>query len=444
MASPKGTDLSDIARKLSRLPKAGDLARVATQQVLARAERFDMFTSEDSGFTERVAQEAEVEQKELPQLFTKALAALENGPKSQQEANLAGALLALGIQGRLEAAGSPEALRSVIDGFIDQLDWLSATSTFSPYLALTSILEPQLREDFWKAVASSFSRDAQAAADGEAVNEAGKHLLLLSRASSLSHMPELLKPNVSDSLKADLESGELKRVALAALAGVDDLDVDRSSIPGIEDTVSSRATAAARAPKLDGLLEPRQWGLIATTLAAITGVLLVRWLLKLGARYLLGLRHEGSINLRPTTLVVDGELHLLGKVVREQHATRSLNALEYATVENRFRYLHLIIGAAALVIGAALGINFLVEGAVASYPPLALFGVAVIASGILLDVALELLIPNKQGVSTLTLDFGKRQVFRLRKVERKKALQFVDEVENLLPGPRKTKSSSSK
>jgi len=166
----------------------------------------------------------------------------------------------------------------------------------------------------------------------------------------------------------------------------------------------------------------------------------VRWLLKLGARYLLGLKNEGSINLRPTTIVIDGELRLLGKVVREQHATRALNTLRTATLDHRFRYLHLLIGAIALVLGAAFGINFLVEGALASYPPLALFGAAVIGGGILLDVLLELVIPNKKGVSTLTLDFGRRQVFRLSGVERKDAMQFIDEVEKLLPIPRKAKS----
>jgi hypothetical protein len=96
----------------------------------------------------------------------------------------------------------------------------------------------------------------------------------------------------------------------------------------------------------------------------------------------------------------------------------------------------MLVGALAMVIGAALGVNFLVEGACAGYPPLALFGLAVIGGGILLDVLLEVLVPNRKGVCSVALDFGPRRTFQLRGVDRKAAERFVEEVARLVPPPR--------
>ena len=235
----------------------------------------------------------------------------------------------------------------------------------------------------------------------------------------------------------DIKENALKRVAIAALAGVDDAEAASHAPPGIERSAGPRAASAARAPKLAGELYGAAWGLVVRLLAAVTGILLLKWLFGLLSRYVLGLKRTGTVTLTASTVTVEHELHLLGRTVREGTTSYALRSLRSGGVERRFRYLHLLVGALALVIGAGFGINFLVEGACSSYPPLALLGVAIIGGGILLDVLLEVLVPNKKGVCTVSLDFGRRKHVRLQGVKQELADQFAKELELLVPQPKK-------
>lgn len=437
MALPSASDLRNAVAELREIPKSQDLARVATQLFLERIELFTCVCGVGEDFVDKVSTEAGLELDELSELGEEALESLAEGREDAGSATLASAFLALGIQGRLEAARSPEARRQVVRGFVEHLDWLEASSALAPYRALSAILEPVVATDFWRAVATTLVEAARAEPPEDPTADAQRQMLLLVRASALARAPEDLWPDLREKLASELEPSELRRIALAALTGP---EVTGGGPP---ESGAAREPSGARdsraGPILSGALEGRPWSGWARFLAAITGILLIRWLLRLGARYLLGLRREATVSLTPTTLTVDGQTQLLGRRIRERHTTRALQLLAGVAIERRFRYLHLLIGALGLVLGLTLGVNFLVEGACAGYPPLALFGLTIIGGGILLDVLLEVLVPNRQGVVTLVIDLGHKRVFRIRGVDRKAAQRFVDEASQLIPPPKKRK-----
>ena len=416
--------------ELRELPMSHELARAVAMVVLERAEPPRSTWGIGEGHVARALQDAGIDPGSLEPRQTASLEAIDRGPKDEREAALASALVALGIRARLEAAGTPEARRQVIEGFIDKLDWIEASSPLAPYSALAAALGESLGSVFWKTVVSTLGRDARA---DRSAGSSRPGFLLVTRASALAHAPAAMRPQLTASVLSQVTHDTLRRVALAALAG-DGGAPGGASEP--DEPTERRDSGAPRSPRLEGHLVGRSWGLLPRLIAAVTGVLLLRWLIRLAGRFLLGLRHEGSIELKPQSIILDGTLRLLGRTIREEHAAHPLATLREASIARRFRYLHMLVGALALVIGAALGVNFLVEGACAGYPPLALFGLAVIGGGILLDVLLEVLVPNRKGVCSVALDFGPRRTFQLRGVDRKAAERFVEEVARLVPPPR--------
>lgn len=438
MAVPESEELARVIEEVGDHVHGAKLSEIATRVLLDRAEGLGEHLDTDPGLAEKLAKESKLEREERLLDGADPFEELQRGPTSTKRAALLGALLARGIAIQLEEAKDESATKDAVSGLLERLDWLEATTALSPYETLTAILESHTAEVFWRTVAQDLVHTSRQSQPESPNVVARQQYGLLARASALTHAPKKVKRTLATNVLADLESSVLKRVALAAIAGVDDTE-NRANKSEHEqrEVVGARAASAARIPELKGELERRPWSGTARLLAAVTGVLLIRWLYRLGARYLMGWRREASIKVTVNTVTVEEKVHLLGRVIREGTTTHSLRSLRNGAVERRFRYLHLLVGALGLVLLMTVGVNFLVEGACSGYSPLALFGLAIIGGGILLDVLLEVLIPGKKSVSTVTLDFGRRKLVRLRHIDKALATSFIAKLERLVPAPKK-------
>ncbi len=160
-------------------------------------------------------------------------------------------------------------------------------------------------------------------------------------------------------------------------------------------------------------------------LSILTGFFLLRGLVSLVLRYGFVLRRYVTITVEGSSLVLDTEWLILGKPFRQ---TRTIAPIPHAVrLENRQRYIHLLIGFGALAVGTWLGIQWFVDGLRAGYPYLALVGAIVICLGIGVDLFLYMLVPAGKGRSRLVLAMGP-WTMRVCGVEHGAAQRFLDRV----------------
>ncbi len=141
-------------------------------------------------------------------------------------------------------------------------------------------------------------------------------------------------------------------------------------------------------------------------LAVITGVALVRGILTLAARYLLGVRSKATVRLEGRALSLDVRWSIAGRIVRESTTLVPLAGMEAVRLENRRRTVHLLVGFGCLAVGTWVGIQWLVDGLRAGFPYLALLGAGVVAAGVLLDLFAYFVIPAGSGRDHLVLALG--------------------------------------
>lgn len=437
MPLPSAEEIASAVEALADHDHGEVIAEVVARVLLEEVDEED--GGVEPGLVERLSEETELDEEARSFDSMDPFEVLEQGPSSTVSAALLGALLAKGIAKRIDGADGVKAQRALIAEMLDRLDWLEATTAIAPYLAIASTLSRSTNELFWTSVVRMLAETSRKEPPDAPKAAARQRTCLMIRASALAHAPQSVKKAVAGDVLAELQGSEVKRIALAAIAGVDDAEAaSRKETAGERGALGARAASVARAPRLVGDIEGKPWGLTARLLAAVTGVLLIRWLYRLAARYIMGLRREGTMAMRVNEITLELKVHLLGRAIRESTSTYSLRSLRVAEIERRFRYLHLLVGALALVVLVALGVNFLVEGACSGYPPLALFGLVVVGGGILLDVLLEALVPGKKGVCTITLDFGRKRLVRLRGVDRVAAEAFVKALSGLIPAPKKS------
>jgi hypothetical protein len=169
-------------------------------------------------------------------------------------------------------------------------------------------------------------------------------------------------------------------------------------------------------------------------LAVITGVALLRGVLTLAARYLLGLRSTATVRVEGRALVLDVRWSIIGRVVRESTTVAPLAGVAAARLENRRRYVHLLVGFGCLAAGTWVGIQWLVDGLRAGFPYLALLGAGVVAAGILLDLLAYFVVPESRGRSHMLLALGPWRV-RLSGVDPRAARGFLDALKAAVKEP---------
>jgi hypothetical protein len=159
-------------------------------------------------------------------------------------------------------------------------------------------------------------------------------------------------------------------------------------------------------------------------LAIVTGFTLLRGLVSLVGRFLLVWRRTAIATIDGGTLVLDVEWSALGKSFRKRRTVAPIRGVEAARLEERRRYLHLLVGFGCLAIGTWVGIQWFVDGLRAGFPQLALVGAGVVAAGIVLDWASYSFVPEGKGRHHVVLAMGPWRV-RLAGVDRGAAERFL-------------------
>jgi hypothetical protein len=162
-------------------------------------------------------------------------------------------------------------------------------------------------------------------------------------------------------------------------------------------------------------------------ISILTGFFLLRGLVSLIVRYCFVLRKYVTITVEDSSLVLDAEWSILGKRFRQVRTMAPIPQVRALRVENRQRYIYLLIGFGALAIGTWIGLQLFVDGLRAGYPYLALVGAGVVILGIAVDLFLYLFVPAGEGRSLLVVAMGP-WTMRVCGVEYDAARRFLDRV----------------
>jgi len=160
-------------------------------------------------------------------------------------------------------------------------------------------------------------------------------------------------------------------------------------------------------------------------LALVTGVALIRGVLILAGRYLLGFGSTGTVRIEGRSLVLEVRRSILGRTIRESTTVVPIAGVAAVRIEDRRRYLHLLVGFGCLAIGAWIGAQWVVDGLRAGFPHLALLGAGVVAAGVLLDLLACFVVFRGHGQSHLALILGPWRL-RLAGVEPRAAREVVE------------------
>jgi hypothetical protein len=358
-----------FARKsVSPMVAAAEAHPLAAYELLARAHRLADLVS----LTERVTGEAArarasswsfrprvVELAEAALLgrsdadtrFGNVRDVLATGGESASERALAAALYAhaLAEAPRKEA---PERAREIL--------WLAAHSAFDA----TPLLDRALGEDadaVWRAIA------------GEIKNGGG------SRAEAVVGCAALAG---SGTHAARALSTELAR--------------------GLQDPVLVRllATSDAATPeeiRLEGEMLPAPRSRFATTLLALTGILLAVHVARLVAKLALAYRVPAEVSFTESGVRVKTRTEVLGRIVREREHVVLRSGLVRVVREVRFPRAAFYAGLLALALGSYVGVRAFADGVRSASPSLLLVGIVIVGLGIAADFVLGTLLPGSRG-----------------------------------------------
>jgi hypothetical protein len=171
---------------------------------------------------------------------------------------------------------------------------------------------------------------------------------------------------------------------------------------------ASAATVSSGAEDLlvGGELLRRRAGVPSTVLRAAfhLSLLFVPWfVLRLLARFFVGFRRRGTLRLAPDGLVLRRESSILGRRMREEETSYPLAVVLAVGRVKRYRWLHLLLGLLCLVVGGSIGIVAIHDGVAGGYAPLALAGFGLLGLGVVIDLALNVLVPAARRQSIVEL-----------------------------------------
>ena len=161
-------------------------------------------------------------------------------------------------------------------------------------------------------------------------------------------------------------------------------------------------SAPARVPvpsgPLLGEMAPAPRGPLATTLLAVTGILLVTHAARLFGRVALAYKTPAEVALSDDGDVrVRWRVELLGRTLRDRDVLVPRAALGRAAREVRFSGAALYAGLLALVLGSYVGVSAFVDGVRSASPALLAAGLVIVALGLSLDFVFSCAVPGARG-----------------------------------------------
>ncbi len=154
-------------------------------------------------------------------------------------------------------------------------------------------------------------------------------------------------------------------------------------------------------------------------------LLFVPWfVLQQLARFLVGYRRQATLRLAPDGLVLRRQASILGRRMRETELHFPLTTVLGLGLVRRYRWLHLLLGLLCLVVGGSVGIIAIHDGIAGGYAPLALAGFGLLGLGVVLDLALNVLVPAARKHAQLEVRLPREDLW-IAGVEHDLAAEFV-------------------
>ncbi len=196
-------------------------------------------------------------------------------------------------------------------------------------------------------------------------------------------------------LEAEALAVEVKDPVVRALLAVsssvslaDGAPAPSGSSPSGSPPGATPGGSGARAVVAGELLStPR--GPVALVLLGVTGILAAVHLARLLARLALRYRRPAELQVTARSLVLKTHTELLGRVLREREVVIPVESLLRASREVRYPRLGLYAGLFALAVGSYFGISLLIDGVRAGSPELIGIAALLLAAGVGLDFLLE-------------------------------------------------------
>lgn len=290
-------------------------------------------------------------------------------PENDAERALAGALAAHWL------AEAPRESAADEDRLASDFLWLASHSAFDGTLLVDRALGDGAGE-FWDAIAARVKK-AETQSNG----------------SRAEVFPGLLALYASREDAARRALDKLGDIALASHLGPKTPGVAPNDTPAVG-PVAGEIEAAPRGP-------------FATTLLALTGLVLVIRGARLVARHALALRRPAELEVRPEGVRVTTKTLLLGRVLREREIVLPHANLARAIREVRYARIPFFAGLFALLAGSYVGVWLFVDGVRSASPSLLAWGLGIAAVSVAVEVVLSTVSPSVRGETRLVFETTK-------------------------------------
>ncbi|HEY4013665.1 MAG TPA: hypothetical protein VGM06_10020 [Polyangiaceae bacterium] len=341
-------------------PRLADLTAIARSQMTAAAQTRRLERRADQ--VAKLAREMGLSHDEALTPFGNALDVLARGPEGEAERALAS-----GLAGHVLAMYPPKGPDDE-SRFASDLLWLADHTHFDA----TGLVDHALGDaaaPIWDAIADRVRRIDEGGLPGR-----GEALI---GAAALAASSAPVAARRAAALAAEARDRKLARVL-------------RGGGPG-----SAKETAIACE------MAPAPRGAVATTLLALSGVLLAMHAARLFGRFALAYKRPAEIALTQDggdpALRVRWRVEMLGRTLRDRSVMIPRAGLLRAAREVRYPRPALHAGLLSLAIGSYLGLSTFVDGVRGASPSLLASGVGIVALGLALDFLLSTLWPGVRG-----------------------------------------------
>jgi hypothetical protein len=356
-----------VLDEITALKRGDDLARLVHTVAFAAAD--ERRASLADGVAE-LAGRAGLTPEDAETSFGNALRALERG--GAEAAGTATRALLSGLLARGVALSPPVGAEAQVR-VAEALLWLAAHTSADALSAIDAALGDKAA-GIWIAVAALVRKI-----------DAGS-LPLLGRPGALVGAASLRESTSSTAhLEAEALAGEVRDPVVKALLSVSSSDggpASSGATPGLGGSVGRRATVTGEL-----LSTPR--GPVALVLLGVTGILALVHVLRLVARLALRYRRPAELQVTAKSLILKTHTELLGRTLRERVVVIPVESLLRLAREVRYPRLGLYAGLFALAVGSYCGISLLIDGVRAGSPELIGIAALLLAAGVGLDFLLE-------------------------------------------------------
>ena len=148
---------------------------------------------------------------------------------------------------------------------------------------------------------------------------------------------------------------------------------------------------------MQGELVSAPLGPVLFALGAVSGILVLRWLLRFVSRVLLRSKRPAQLTVQAAGITIDSSWSLLGRKLGSSQTHIPFTNLARAVREVRYPRLATYVGLVALALGTFVGVSLFTDGGRSGSPSLLALGAAVFGGGVLIELASSSVLPSRQG-----------------------------------------------